>query len=109
MKNRLPATLLASLLLFAGCAGSYDILTVDPTEGGTYVEFAQGTPLREGDVLNVVGPIGGDNARGGAASHGRLRKVIGRIRIERLAGDGRVQVVVLEGTLSGAVTAERIN
>jgi len=108
MKITTGISLLCSLLVIAGCGGSYDVRGVEQGEGGTILVFAPGTAVREGETYRVIGAIGGEDLRGGAASHGRLRKILGRVRIEHMSRDGRAQVAILEGTVNVAVTVERL-
>jgi hypothetical protein len=89
------------LTLLGGCSPSYEILHKKESEGGVYLAFPAGSYLEEGEMFRIVGAAQRD-------AHGRLRPVLGKVKVLEVMNDTVAFVKVLEGTVEDGVSAERI-
>jgi hypothetical protein len=96
-----PHVALALLMFLGGCTPSYEILKSVESDDGVYITFPVGSHLYEGEIFRIVGPVQPD-------AHGRLRPVLGRVRVLQVTGDTLAFVRVLEGTVTSGVSAEKV-
>jgi hypothetical protein len=90
---------LALLIFFGGCSRSYEILNATERGGGVYITFPPGSHLHEGEIFRIVGAVQHE-------SHGRLRPVLGKVKVLQVRGDTLAFVRVLGGTVENGVSAE---
>jgi hypothetical protein len=94
------------LFFLCSCGVSYDIAHVEQRNDQVYLTFAKGTPVSEGEMFRIFGSVGSSDSSV-YFSHGRPRKILGRVKIVRIVDDSRALVHVIEGTVTGAVIAEK--
>jgi hypothetical protein len=98
--NKHALFLLAVLISVGGCSRSYDILKVAEGEEGVFLTFRLGAHLYEGEVFRIVGALPPE-------PHGRLRPVLGKVKVLVVTGDTLAFVRVLEGTVARGASVER--
>jgi hypothetical protein len=91
---------LALLVTLGGCSPSYEILSAVDGNNGVYLTFPSGARLHEGEIYRIVGAVP-------PQGHGRLRPVLGRVKVLELRSDTVAFVKVLEGTVANGVSAEK--
>lgn len=91
---------LALLMTLGGCSRSYQIVNAVGGDDGVYLTFPQGTHLHQGEIYRIVGALPPD-------AHGRLRPVLGKVKVMELRSDTVAFVKVLEGTVVNGVSAEK--
>jgi hypothetical protein len=89
----------ALLISLGGCSRSYEILKAVEGEDGVYLTFPPGTHLYEGEIFRIVGAARPE-------AHGRLRPVLGRVRVLQVKGGTLAYVKILTGTVEYGVSAE---
>jgi hypothetical protein len=90
----------ALLVTLGGCSRSYQILNATEGGDGVYLTFPQGAHPHEGEIYRIVGALPPD-------AHGRLRPVLGKVKVMELKSDTVAFVKVLEGTTANGVSAEK--
>jgi hypothetical protein len=103
MKKR-AITLGLALVILSGCGPSLDITTIDHKPDGVHLTLSNTTGVVPNDVFRIVAPIQSTENY----SHGRLRKVLGRVKVVKVLDNHEVLVEVTEGIVSGGVSAEKI-
>ncbi len=78
---------------------SLDIRKVELNRSGTYISFSDGAAVREGDTFDILRP------------HRHFARIlpertIGKVKVIRIEGAGRVSVEVLSGTAFGGTIAK---
>jgi hypothetical protein len=92
---------LVLFILVSGCSRSFEVLRVSEFEEGVYITFPREAHPSEGDVLRIVGPITPE-------AHGRLRPILGRVRVVQVTGDTLALVKVLDGSVEKGISAEKV-
>jgi hypothetical protein len=91
---------LALLMTLGGCSRSYQILNAVGGNDGVFLTFPSGAHLHEGDIYRIVGALPPE-------AHGRLRPVLGKVKVLEVRSDTVAFVKVLEGTVVNGVSAEK--
>ncbi len=92
--------------IFCGFGPLYDILVVELNKDGIYITFPPSMEVAVGDCLLILRPLG--SYPGVYFSSGRARKIIGKVKVLKIIGDGRVDAQRLEGKVVGGCKAEKL-
>jgi len=87
--------------LISGCTRAYEMLRVSELEDRVYITFPREVHPSEGDILRIVGSIKPD-------SHGRLRAILGSVKVLEVTGDTLALVRVLDGSVRNGMSAEKV-
>ena len=83
----------------------YHISCIELNRDGFYLTFPQGTLLTEGEIFRIVRPLG--SYKYDYFSFGCPRNLVAKVKVLKIAGNGRVLVQVLKGRVANGVSAER--
>ncbi|MFZ1081665.1 MAG: hypothetical protein WAO19_07045 [Candidatus Kryptoniota bacterium] len=104
--TKLSLSFALCLFFLCSCGGSYDIVHVEQRNDGAYLTFPQGTPVTEGEVFRIFASMGSSDSSV-YFSHGRPRKILGRVKVVKVEDDSQAIVQIIEGTVTGGVIAEK--
>jgi hypothetical protein len=85
----------------------YELPLIDVSRKRTCIMFHPGTPLAEGDIFQIVSPIG--IPRESDRLRERPRKVVAVVKVIAVEGETRALVRVLRGSVIRGYWAERVD
>ncbi|HMD12988.1 MAG TPA: hypothetical protein VKI62_00040 [Bacteroidota bacterium] len=103
---KIPSMLTIGRFVFGRRGQMYHISCIELNRDGVYLTFPQGTLLTEGEIFRMVRPLG--SYKYDYFSFGCPRNIVAKVKVLKIAGNGRVRVQVLKGTVTNGVSAERI-
>jgi hypothetical protein len=94
--------------ILRGCGPTTEILiTEKKSDGRRYLTFPLGVRVTTGEVMHIVRHIWSHT--GVFLSNHRVKKVLGKVIVVGIVGDGRVEVQLLDGKFFGGTYVERMN